>query len=232
MKSFEKEYRKMIQKEAPDFWNKIEAELADRESTLSVMTGDREKIKPKKWLAGGNVWRYAGIAAACFCVVILFHQWQTTLEKRSGMSGTWVEETASKETTDTGNDWEEAVKAEGAMQAEGDMPEEGAMPAEGDMPAEGTMLEEGLEETVNAAGLEDGAIIGGLDVKIMEATQMKYHSLYRAVVLEDRSGVFQTGDEIMVMAERNGAEEMEEGGTYYISVAYDSQSEPAFHLVD
>lgn len=232
MKSFEKEYRKMIQKEAPDFWNKIEAELEDRESTLSVMTGGREKIKQKKWLAGGNVWRYAGIAAACFCVVILFHQWQTTLEKRSGMSGTWVEETASKETTDTGNDWEEAVKAEGAMQAEGDMPEEGAMQAEGDMPAEGTMLEEGLEETVNAAGLEDGAIIGGLDVKIMEATQMKYHSLYRAVVLEDRSGVFQTGDEIMVMAERNGAEEMEEGGTYYISVAYDSQSEPAFHLVD
>ena len=54
MKSFEKEYRKMIQKEAPDFWNKIEAELADRESTLSVMTGDREKIKQKKWLAGGN----------------------------------------------------------------------------------------------------------------------------------------------------------------------------------
>lgn len=208
MKSFEKEYRKMIQKEAPDFWNKIEAELADRESTLSVMTGDREKIKPKKWLAGGNVWRYAGIAAACFCVVILFHQWQTTLEKRSGMSGTWVEETASKETTDTGNDWEKAVQAEG------------------------TMLEEGLEETVNAAGLEDGAIIGGLDVKIMEATQMKYHSLYRAVVLEDRSGVFQTGDEIMVMAERNGSEEMEEGGTYYISVAYDSQSEVAFHLVD
>lgn len=232
MKSFEKEYRKMIQKEAPDFWNKIEAELEDRESTLSVMTGGREKIKQKKWLAGGNVWRYAGIAAACFCVVILFHQWQTTLEKRSGMSGTWVEETASKETTDTGNDWEEAVKAEGAMQAEGDMPEEGAMQAEGDMPAEGTMLEEGLEEMVNAAGLEDGAIIGGLDVKIMEATQMKYHSLYRAVVLEDRSGVFQTGDEIMVMAERNGAEEMEEGGTYYISVAYDSQSEPAFHLVD
>ena len=112
------------------------------------------------------------------------------------------------------------------------MKAEGAMQAEGDMPAEGTMLEEGLEETVNAAGLEDGAIIGGLDVKIMEATQMKYHSLYRAVVLEDRSGVFQTGDEIMVMAERNGAEEMEEGGTYYISVAYDSQSEPAFHLVD
>lgn len=47
MKSFEKEYRKMIQKEAPDFWNKIEAELADRESTLSVMTGDREKINKK-----------------------------------------------------------------------------------------------------------------------------------------------------------------------------------------
>ncbi len=220
MKSFEKEYRKMIQKEAPDFWNKIEAELADRESTLSVMTGDREKIKQKKWLAGGNVWRYAGIAAACFCVVILFHQWQTTLEKRSGMSGTPVEETASKETTDTGNDWEKAVQAEGAMQAEGAVQ------------AEGAMLEEGLEETVSAVGLEDGTVIGGLDVKIVEATQMKYHSLYRAIVLEDRSGVLQTGDEIMVMAERDGAEEIEEGGTYCISVAYDSQSEVAFHLMD
>ena len=73
---------------------------------------------------------------------------------------------------------------------------------------------------------------GGLDVKIVEATQMKYHSLYRAIVLEDRSGVLQTGDEIMVMAERNGAEEIEEGGTYCISVAYDSQSEVAFHLMD
>ena len=212
MKSFEKEYRKMIQKEAPDFWNKIEAELADRESTLSVMTGDREKIKQKKWLAGGNVWRYAGIAAACFCVVILFHQWQTTLEKRSGMSGTPVEETASKETTDTGNDWEKAVQAEGAMQAEGAVQ------------AEGAMLEEGLEETVSAVGLEDGTVIGGLDVKIVEATQMKYHSLYRAIVLEDRSGVLQTGDEIMVMAERDGAEEIEEGCTYCFSLAYVSQS--------
>ena len=64
-----------------------------------------------------------------------------------------------------------------------------------------------------------------LDIRIEEITQMKYHSLYRVAVVEDRNGVFQRGDELTIMAEGNQQENFREGEIYSISVVYDSRSE-------
>lgn len=217
MKSFEKEYRKMIQKEAPNLWDRIETELEDRERTFSGIIDERGKKEKGKGFGGKPLWKYGGIAAACFCAACLVQVYRLGAESQSMMSAAPAEEAAMEAAADMAGGQEERGIAESGEIIEEEIREE---PDTSAKPA------------VNVADLEDGAVLEKLDIRIEEITQMKYHSLYRVAVVEDRNGVFQRGDELTIMAEGNQQENFREGEIYSISVVYDSRSEVMFHLAD
>lgn len=64
-KSFEDAYRELAQSEAPDLWNRIEAGLTDKKET----TSQSSSVTKKRILFFAG--KYAGMAAAVLCAVIL-----------------------------------------------------------------------------------------------------------------------------------------------------------------
>lgn len=77
---------------------------------------------------------------------------------------------------------------------------------------------------------EDGTVVPDIEVTILEVSQMKYHVLYRAAVM-DGNGVFAGGEELEILAEDEQQEILEEGKAYRVSLAYDSGREIPFRLL-
>ncbi len=60
-KDLEKEYRALVNSEAPDLWARIEVGLEEK-----TVRSHREKFIKKKW----HFKMWAGLAAACVCVAL------------------------------------------------------------------------------------------------------------------------------------------------------------------
>lgn len=82
-------------------------------------------------------------------------------------------------------------------------------------------------EESGAPGLADGTVVIGVEIIILEKSQMKYHTVYRASVL-DGNGVFSVGEELEIWMEEEQEEIWTEGETYRVDLIYDSRWEIPF----
>ena len=233
MENFEKEYRKMIQEEMPDLWNRIEAGLPEK----------------KKKTRTGKVLRYSGLAAACLCGVILIPAMMFLLtgnksEQTDRAAGESAAENmaAVEESAEEGMAAVEESAAESVAAVE-ESAEEG-MAAVGESAAESmAVVEKSAEENTGGTGihagaaedeaeilLSDGTVIEKIQVKILGKSQMKYHSVYRAEVEKDGSGSLRQGQEIRFIAADGAEGDMETGEAYTVSLIYNAGAEIPFSL--
>ena len=94
-------------------------------------------------------------------------------------------------------------------------------------PAEIAVMEGAQEEKEE---MTDGAILSELTVRISEVETLKYHTIYKAVVVEDGNGVFQPEEVIEFLATDSEANPFVTGETYCITLEYDAQAEISLRL--
>lgn len=225
MKSFEKEYRKMLQVELPDLWNRIEEGVAEREKRLSgkadfgrMPQEEEEKTlfgqRESRTLMRKSSWqKYSLLAAACLCIAVVIPVLY------GGLAGDRAFEAS------TSAPGEKSAFAEAPAPAE-----ESGVPDSVEAPAlaeteETGYLPSAAEEEV--PGLADGTVIIGVEINILEVSQMKYHTICRALVM-DGNGVFSVGEELEILVEGEQEAIWAEGETYRVDLIYDSQWEIPF----
>lgn len=225
MKSLEKEYRKMLQEELPDLWNRIEEGIPEREKKLFGMA-DRQGMPQReeasfcgqertKNLLGEaplrkSSWqKYALLAAACLCMVFVVPMLY------GGAAG--------EQSCETSAPMEEAAFMEESAFARA---EETADMAAAGAEEEGGILS-GTEE--EAPGMVDGTVVPGVEVRILEKVQMNYHTVYRAEV-RNENDIFSAGEELEILAEEGQGETLAEGEAYCVDLIYDSRWEIPFRL--
>lgn len=89
--------------------------------------------------------------------------------------------------------------------------------------------EETMEAGVSAEApaMADGTVATGIEINIVEVSQMKYHTVYRVSVI-DGNGVFPVGEELEILTEGEQKEIWAEGETYQVDLIYDSRWEIPF----
>lgn len=218
MKSFENEYREMIQEEMPDLWGRIEAGLVEKQPvTQENETEEKEDLEQNKKIIMYKILKYSGLAAACICGVIVLPA--MLLLNRGGSYSEQAETACTEAVT------EETFTAEMLMEettAEEAAAEE--VPAEMADTEKAAVMEEVLDE------MTDGAILSELTVRISEVETLKYHTIYKAVVVEDGNGVFQPEEVIEFLATDSEANPFVTGETYCITLEYDAQAEISLRL--
>lgn len=235
MKSFEQEYRKMLQEELPDFWSRIEAGIAEREKRLSGMAdwrgmspeeegntlfGQEEaQIRPREFLRRSSLLKkYSLLAAACLCMAVVVPVLYGGLADRlPGKGAASAEPSAPMEIPAS----EETSGISGFL-------EESAPAGREEAVEEGYILSGPGEEI---PGLADGTVLPGMEVRILEASQMKYHTVYRAEVRKEND-IFSAGEELEILAEEGQGEPLAEGEAYCVDLIYDSRWEIPFRLFE
>lgn len=241
MKSFEQEYRKMLQEELPDFWSRIEAGIAEREKRLSGMAdwrgmlpeeegntlfGQEEaQIQPREFSRRSSLLKkYSLLAAACLCMAVVVPVLYGGLADRLPGKGAASAETAAPMEIPAS---EEMPVSEETSGISGSL-EESAPAGREEAVEEGYMLSGPGEEI---PGLADGTVIPGMEVRILEASQMKYHTVYRAEVRKGND-IFSAGEELEILAEEGQGEPLAEGEAYCVDLIYDSRWEIPFRLFE
>lgn len=236
MKSFEKEYRKMLQEELPDLWNRIEEGVAEREKRIfgredfgrmaQEEGGDSFFGQREPWtMRRKSSWqKYSLLAAACLCMAVAIPVLY------GGLAGDGAFEATTSAPKEEPAFSEEAAPAEesGAVDS-AKAPalagtEEAADMAAGDR-EEGGYLSSAAEE--DAPGLADGTVVIDVEINILEMSQMKYHTVCRASVT-DGNGVLSAGEELEILMEEGQEEIWAEGETYRVDLIYDSRWEIPF----
>lgn len=247
MKSFEQEYRKMLQEELPDFWSRIEAGIAEREKRLSGMAdwrgmppekegntlcGQEEaEIRPREFSRRSSLLKkYSLLAVACLCMAVVVPVLYGGLADRLPGKGAASAETAAPMEIPASEEMptsEEMPASEETSGISGSL-EESAPAGREEAVEEGYMLS-GPGEEIH--GLADGTVIPGMEVRILEASQMKYHTVYRAEVRKGND-IFSAGEELEILAEEGQGEPLAEGEAYCVDLIYDSQWEIPFRLFE
>lgn len=259
MKNLENEYRKMIQQETPDLWNRIEAGLTEKkEITETAEITETTDAEEKSAVIKRSVWiravRYSGIAAACLCGVIIIPAIALSLLTGESGSTKMAAAGATEEAVEAAFA-EEVVEeaAEAAEIAEGMEITDGLNISDGMETAEGTDTAGAIEnagihagsKSINTAGenretedavcgtvvLADGSAIENIKVRILKTDELKYHITYKASVEEDASGVFDRGEEIEFIGEKSLQEILEEEKAYQVTLIYESDSDIPFRLI-
>lgn len=241
MKSFEQEYRKMLQEELPDFWSRIEAGIAEREKRLSGMAdwrgmppeeegntlfGQEEaQIQPREFSRRSSLLKkYSLLAAACLCMAVVVSVLYGGLaDSLPGKGAASAEPAAPMEIPAS----EEMPASEETSGISGSL-EESAPAGREEAVEEGYILSGPGEEI---PGLADGTVLPGMEVRILEASQMKYHTVYRAEVRKGND-IFSAGEELEILAEEGQGEPLAEGEAYCVDLIYDSQWEIPFRLFE
>lgn len=237
MKNFENEYKELIQEDMPDLWDRIEAGLVEKkpavEQTVEPMETVAERKRP---ISIHKLVRYAGLAAACLCVVILT---PVIIMVTSGGAGDCASSTMEMATATDKSVNMEAAQPESALEVES-APEIPSGMVEGSIandvaPMEG-MTESALSEnsgsTVMAPTtviLEDGTTITDMQLCILSAEELNYHTVYRALVESDASGNFQTGDVLEFLAS-NDIQVFAVGESYTVTLTYEADAQIPLHL--
>lgn len=242
MKSFENEYREMIQEEMPDLWGRIEAGLVEKQSvTQENETQEKEDLEQNKKIIMYKILKYSGLAAACICGVIVLpamlllnrggsysEQAETActeaVTEETLTAEMPVEEAAAEEVPAEMADTEKAAVMEEVLD---EMTDEEKAVATEEAPAEIAVMEGAQEEKEE---MTDGAILSELTVRISEVETLKYHTIYKAVVVEDGNGVFQPEEVIEFLATDSEANPFVTGETYCITLEYDAQAEISLRL--
>ncbi len=130
-KDFEKEYIKLAQNEIPDLWARIEAGLVERSAPENAIDISEKKSKTKK---NGVAFlkRYAGLAAAILCVILIVpasvyirqSESKSSSEAAAAPEESWEEtaaegayDTACEASYDTACETESAASEEETMNA-------------------------------------------------------------------------------------------------------------------
>lgn len=236
MKNFEKEYKKMLQEELPDFWNRIEAGIAEREKRLSggvnmqgmrpeeeegmFFGSERADILPRK-----SHWqKYALLAAACLCVAVVIPAIYAGLDGNQVSTSAPMDKSAYAEM---------AASSETSVEPDFSAEERTFVEEEVSTEAGVSMEAESAEETTEAGvsekapAMADGTVATGIEINIVEVSQMKYHTVYRVSVI-DGNGVFSVGEELEILTEAEQKEIWAEGETYQVDLIYDSRWEIPF----
>lgn len=197
MKNLENEYRKMIQQETPDLWNRIEAGLTEKkEITETAKTTETAKItettdipdtEEKKAVIKRSVWkravRYSGIAAACLCGVIIIPAIALSLLTGAFGSTKMAATGAAEETA-------KAAPAEEAVEEAAEATET----AEGMEITDGLNISDGMEiteETETVGTIENAGIHAGSKGSIDTAGENREteDAVCGTVVLADGSAI-------------------------------------------
>lgn len=218
MKNFENEYRKMIQDDVPDLWDRIEAGLSEKEQvrkTESIRKSEQNEknnvVLVKQKMSGRKVLKYSGIAAACLCVAILLPGMISLMGRNKGAMGeTAMKDVAMEET-------EMAVAEES--------------PAEMEMTESEEMTEAGLYAGNERSERADGNTIEHVRIKIMGVEELKYHTTYQAEVLEDAGDILKEGESLEFIAENMQNNAWKEGEVCTVTLQYTPGATIPFHLV-
>ncbi len=210
----------------------------------------------KRWSAAG--WRrYAVTAAAVVCVLFMIPAVLSSISLKSDMGGNSSSEapveaegmygpetdgaaydTAMPEDTASGSSGPEDKAWENMESGAG---EEAAESAEGKMNAAaagetGTENTGGKAESADGEGesegldIEDGTVIGQVHIRVLETTDMQYHTVYHVTVEQDDSGLLTEGAKLSILSDHSA--ELKEGVEYRISVLYSEEASVPFRLVD
>lgn len=88
--------------------------------------------------------------------------------------------------------------------------------------------DESVSQEVFSSGT--GTVIENIKVCIVQTEQLKYHTVYHAVIETDESGLFQTGEEIEFMAADDADGMFDVNGTYTITLQYVTDAEICWRL--
>lgn len=86
------------------------------------------------------------------------------------------------------------------------------------------------DAVTSTALLEDGTCIENLRVRITEVETLNYHTVYRAVVEYDESGVFRLEETVEFLEITGKEEQLAVDEVYVITLEYDAASEISLHL--
>ena len=218
MKNFESEYREMIRKDMPDLWERIEAGLPDKNrknvnAAEMVRTAEAEKKEERKEkFRTRKLLKYTGMIAACLCGIIVI---PTALMLLSGGAKGRME--SAGESMATEDTMEELETDNSGIFTEG---------TQADLNKEIPMADR-MESGAEAA---ESTVIENIEVRILEITEMKYHTIYLAAVEKDESGTFRAEEEVEFIAEGTLRDALQEGDSCRVTLTYDARSEIAYHL--
>lgn len=212
-KNFENEYRKKIQEETPDLWNRIEEGLTEKKTEKQVVEFQAKTRRSK-------ILKISSFAAACVCLAIILPVFVFT-EKN------YDQNSATAETVESAESAEPIV----ADASEDETWEEAA--ADEDM----AVIEEPLEELESAT--EETAVeeIGAIETKYMKVsiqgyTQSETSIIYEMIVEENDNGEFDLGTELKMEADESFVTDLKNGKRYEIEFYYDSTKSVPYCLTD
>lgn len=91
---------------------------------------------------------------------------------------------------------------------------------------------EGKEEAGgwNIEDIADGTVIEQVHIRVLEKTDMQYHTVYLVTVEQDDSGLLTEGTKLRILSDDSAG--LEEGAEYRVSVLYSEDASIPFRLVD
>ena len=160
---------------------------------------ERADILPRKphWQ------KYALLAAACLCVTVVLPAIYAGLDGNQVSTSAPMDKSAYAEM---------AASSEASVEPDSLAEERASVEA---------------EVSTEAPAMADGTVATGIEINIVEVSQMKYHTVYRVSVI-DGNGVFPVGEELEILTEGEQKEIWAEGETYQVDLIYDSRWEIPF----
>lgn len=207
--NFEKEYRKKIQEEAPDLWNRIEEGLADKKADKQVLEF-HNKTKRNKII------KFSSFAAACICLAIVLPVFIFT-EKNYSDKISSTENIESVEKPSTIFEFEAAAEEESEV---AEAATEESESASEEMSEETSAEEASVTETKN------------MKVTIQGYAQLENSFIYEMIVEEDNNDEFEAGTEIEMEVDESFVTNLENGKKYEIEFYYDSTKSVPYCLTD
>lgn len=235
-KDFEKEYRALMDSEAPDLWARIEAGLEEKPVSLHQKSSNGKKTHMKLW---------AGLAAACACAVLSI----PVMTRQLSSGGSASDTTASDNNAAIMECAPEA--AEGAAEAYADeiMLQEGNYPAAMKGDTNAGSVNDGMNPSVsvitdhhlNTDTAQETTVQEGrsfvVTAEIIE-TDVRRNSgiLYIAKVVTTEDSAVQADSEIKIFSSALGEEgviPLEKSQVYELTLIdneTDSEEEPVYTL--
>ncbi len=157
-----------------------------------------------------------------------------TVEPETVESETAESETAASETGASADSGAEENKAWESTEQETESAAGISVEREtGEMEAESAAGESTANEgegEMKSLHLEDGTVIGQVQVIVLEADGMQYHTVYRVEVEKDDSGLLAEGLKLRILSDNDT--ELAEGEEYQITVLYSEEASVPFRLAD
>ena len=254
MENLENAYKKMIQNDVPDLWERIDAGLTAKiqntSETAKIITekGKEQKTKRKPSRIK-RFYKYSGIAAACICGILIIPAVISTLQ--SSKSGTDQSpmadafEAASPEDFSDGEQWAGAEEDNGISEMNGESNSDNLIDNMDNLSEAANNIDDGANTPPNGLDYidndentqsndadisEDITIIENITVKILKVTELQYHRVYLARVEQDESGSFDNQEEITFLSDDFSLDILQMGESYRITLLYDKQASISYRL--